>query len=351
MVKALLSHVGVKEIARFTRQFSAMLSAALPMARVLDTLARQSSNIRLRRVILRISGDVKSGNSLSSALSKHPRLFDEVFCNMVSAGETGGFLEKILRDLADHMEEMLSLRRRIRGAMLYPSVVVLVSIAMVSMLMIFVVPSFKEMFEDLGGRLPAPTLFVIGVSNFIAQNLVYFFLLVIALAAAFLWYSRTESGRFMLDGLILKIPIVGSLANRAAVARFSSTLGTLLESGVPILQALSITSKVSGNKVLERSIISASRSISGGKSIAEPLAENAVFPPMVVEMISVGEQTGHLVEMLHKVSSLYQEEIQSSVESLTSILEPIVILILGVVVAGVLIAMYMPMFDLVGQIQ
>ncbi|MFH1760335.1 MAG: type II secretion system F family protein, partial [bacterium] len=279
MVERLFSRITIKDITQFTREFSAMISAALPMLEALNILNRQTINKTLKKIIGEIVDDIKAGNSLSYSLKKYPAVFNDMYCNMVAAGEAGGFLEKILRQLAEYMEDMQKLRRRIKSALMYPAVIISVSIIVISAMVSFIVPAFAEMFEDLGGSLPAPTIVVIVISDFIAQRYLLIFLISACGILCFIWYKQTPQGELLIHSVLLKIPVLGTLLRRSAVARFSKTLATLLGSGIPILEALKITSKTAGNRVIENGVIRASSSISGGRSIADPLEETGVFPP------------------------------------------------------------------------
>ncbi|MCL2218422.1 MAG: type II secretion system F family protein [Chitinispirillia bacterium] len=345
--------VGIKlqDVSRFTRQFAAMVSAGLPLVQCLDILGAQTENKELARAIKQVSADIQGGNNLADAMAKFPKAFNTLYCNMVAAGEQSGNLDGVLNRLAEYQEKAEALRRKIKGAMTYPIIVLVVAIGAVVAMLGFVVPTFAQMFVDMGGELPLPTQIVMNLSNFL---MAWWWAILGATAGglvAFLQYYKTEKGRIHVDRIKLKLPVFGDLERKSSVSRFSQTLSTLLSSGVSILEALNITAKTAGNKVLEIGIMRTLEKIQGGLSIAEPLSETGVFPPMVIHMISVGEKTGDLSGMLKKVSEFYQEEVDAAVEALTSVIEPIMICVLGVVIGGILIAMYLPMFDMVGMVE
>jgi type IV pilus assembly protein PilC len=339
--------IQTRDIVIFTRQFATMINSGLPLVQSLDILAKQSENKALRKVIEEILYDVESGQTLADAIGKHPKVFTDLYKNMVAAGEAGGILDTILLRLATFLEKADALKRKIKGAMIYPAVIFTVAGAAVSVLLIFVIPTFQEMFASAGVQLPLPTLIVIGLSEFLQA----YWWGVFGAIAAFLvlirqWY-KTPGGQLVLDKLILNVPILGPLQRKAAIARFTRTLGTLVSSGVSILDGLEITARTAGNRVIHDAIMESRTSIAGGETISEPLKKSGVFPPMVVQMINVGEQTGGLDEMLTKIADFYDEEVDAAVEALLSALEPIMIVFLGVVVGGMIIAMYLPIFDMV----
>ncbi|HEX3018663.1 MAG TPA: type II secretion system F family protein [Chitinispirillaceae bacterium] len=346
-----LDRVGLKDISRFTRQFSAMTSAGLPLVQCLDILSAQTENKKLSSTVKQISTDIQGGSTLAEALQKHPSIFNSLYCNMVAAGEASGNLDVVLNRLADYQEKSESLRRKIKGAMTYPVIVLIAAILATVVMFTFVVPTFTQMFADMGGTLPLPTRIVMRISDF----LVHYYLLIIAssvgLGTALYYYNKTSDGKMRIDSLKLKLPVFGDLERKSSISRFSQTLSTLLTSGVTILDALSITAKTAGNKVLEKGIFKTLERISGGQTIAEPLKETGVFPPMVIHMIAVGEKTGDLAEMLKKVADFYQEEVDAAIDALTSIIDPVMILGVGLIIGGTLIAMYLPMFDLIGTIK
>ncbi len=342
--------VAIRDLARFTRQFSAMNSAGLPLIQCLDTLAEQESNKRLKTAVEKISLDVQSGNTLADSFSKHKDIFSDLYCHMLAAGEAGGILDEILMRLADYQEKADALLRKIKKAMYYPVFVVLVSVCVILFLLIKVVPIFADMFQSNGGALPAPTALVMNISSLVQMYWSYGF--IAALSGGYLLYrwSKTEKGAFAIDHFLLKAPVFGPLIRKSSVARFTRTLSTLLSAGVSILESLQITSRTSGNKVMEKGILTAIDSITGGQTIAEPLKATKLFPPMVIQMISIGEKTGGLSEMLGKVSEFFENEVDAAIDGLTSLIEPMIIVFLGVFIGGILIAMYLPMFDMASSI-
>lgn len=345
------SGVKLTDLSRFTRQFAAMTSAGLPLVQCLDILSNQTENPTLAVAVKQISGDIQGGSTLADALAKHKKIFNSLYCNMVAAGEASGNLDGVLNRLADYQEKAEALRRKITGAMTYPVIVLVVAIGATIAMLTFVVPTFAQMFTDMGGSLPLPTKIVMGISNFLQHYIFLIFAALIGAVVALVYYYKTDNGKLNIDNLKLKLPIYGDLERKSCIARFSQTLSTLLNSGVTILDALEITAKTAGNKVLEKGIIRTLEKITGGLNIADPLKETGVFPPMVIHMIAVGEKTGDLAEMLKKISVFYEEEVNAAVEALTSIIEPVMIVAMGLIVGGILIAMYMPMFDMIGTIK
>ena len=343
---------GIKkiDISRFTRQFATMISAGLPMVQCLEILSSQMESPEFRKIINQIKESVQSGSTLSEAMSKHKKAFDDLYVNMVEAGEVGGALDTILVRLALYREKADKLVRKVKGAMVYPAVVMVVAIGVTYAMLTFIVPVFAKMFSGLNAALPAPTQFVLNLSNFLRSNSLLLIGGVIALVVAYKLYVRKPSGRLAVDKFKLRMPLLGDLIRKSSVSRFTRTLATLLSSGVSILDALNITAKTSGNMVLQTAIKQAMISIAEGETITAPLKDSGVFPPMVTQMISVGEKTGGLDEMLTKIADFYDEEVDAAVSALTSIIEPIIIVIMGAVIGGVLIAMYLPMFDIVGKI-
>jgi type IV pilus assembly protein PilC len=342
--------VKLQDMSRFTRQFAAMTSAGLPLIQCMDILASQTENKTLAEAVRRISGDIQGGSSLADALARHPKIFSALYCNMITAGEASGNLDGVLLRLADYLEKAHALRRKIKGAMTYPVILGVVAVGSTALLLTFVVPRFAEMFVDLGGQLPLPTRIVMVVSDFLQA---YFWWGIGAIAAFIFVFNRTyktEKGAYYLDSLKLKIPVLGELERKSAISRFSQSLATLLTSGVSIIEALSITAKTAGNKVLEKGLFVTLEKITGGQTIAEPLTDTGIFPPMVTHMIAVGERTGDLADMLTKISQFYEEEVDAAVDALTSVIEPVMIVLLGIVIGGILIAMYLPMFDMINQI-
>jgi type IV pilus assembly protein PilC len=339
--------VTVKDIGVFTRQFATMINAGLPMVQCLDILAQQTEKLYFRESIARVMSDVEGGSTLAESMGRHPKIFNQLYVNMVEAGEAGGILDVILTRLATFLEKLDQLQRKVKSALTYPAVVGFVALGATAFMLIFIIPTFAKMFSDFGGALPLPTRIVIALSNFLRT---FWWALVggvIGMVVTLQRYYKTENGRLTIDRLLLKVPVLGLVIRKGAVARFTRTLGTLISSGVPILSGLEITARTAGNRVVELAVMSTRESISQGNTIADPLKACGVFPPMVTQMISVGEQTGALDEMLEKIATFYDSEVDTAVDSLTSIIEPVMIVIMGVVVGGMLIAMYLPMFKLV----
>jgi type IV pilus assembly protein PilC len=343
--------VNSKELAIFTRQFSVMIDAGLPLVQCLEILAGQQENKFFQKVLATTRASVEGGATLSAAMRQHPKVFDALYVNMVEAGETGGILDTILQRLSTYIEKNVKLKRAVQSASIYPIGVMTIAGGVVTLLLWKVVPIFATLFAGLGVDLPLPTKVVIALSNFIGS--IFGFLIVVGAVGAVVgvkvWYG-TEQGRFALDTIILKLPIIGILMRKIAVARFTRTLGTLIASGVPILEGLEITARTAGNAVVERSLMKVRKSLEEGKSLTEPLKESEVFPGMVTQMISVGEQTGAMDAMLQKIADFYEEEVDAAVKDLLTALEPILIVFLGVVVGGVVISMYMPLFSLIGKL-
>jgi len=339
-----------KEIAIFTRQFSVMIDAGLPLVQCLEILGSQQENRAFQKVLFTVRQDVESGSTLADALRKHPKVFDELFCNMVAAGEAGGILDTILQRLSEHIEKAVKLKASVKKAMIYPVAVITIAIGVIWVILTFVIPVFASLFQNLGGgaALPFPTRVVIGLSNFMQRfSLPIIAALVLGYWFGFRPYYATDKGKRHIDKLMLKAPIIGMLLRKIAVARFCRTLGTMISSGVPILDALEITGKTAGNTIVMDAIMKTRSSIEAGKTISEPLKETEVFPPMVVQMISVGEQTGALDTMLAKIADFYDDEVDDAVSGLLTLLEPIMISFLGVMIGGIVIAMYMPIFSLI----
>jgi type IV pilus assembly protein PilC len=343
---------GVKkvEISRFTRQFATMIGAGLPMVQCLEIMGSQVENKELARVINEVKESVQGGSTLADALGKHPKVFDHLYSNMVEAGEMGGALDTILVRLAVYREKADALIRKVKGAMVYPAVISVVAVAVTVAMLVFIVPVFADMFGSLGAELPEPTQVILAISNFLQTYFLYIIFGLIGFVTGFLFWVKTPKGRLIFDTFMLKTPIFGNLIRKSAVARFTRTLGTLLSSGVSILDALEITAKTAGNMVIANAIKKSVLSIAEGDTITGPLKESGVFPPMVTQMISVGEKTGGLDEMLQKIADFYDEEVDEAVGALTSIIEPVVIVVMGVVIGGIMIAMYLPMFDIIGKI-
>jgi len=343
---------GIKKvhISRFTRQFATMIGAGLPMVQCLEILSQQMESKELRRVVGEIKESVQAGTTLSEALARHKKVFDDLFVNMVDAGEIGGALDVILTRLAIYREKADALTRKVKGALIYPAVVMTVAIGVTFIMLTYIVPIFAKMFSGLGAELPAPTQFILSLSAFIRNNILTGIILLILLIIAYKFYSKTDRGRYNIDWLKLRIPLIGDLIRKSAISRFSRTLGTLISSGVSILEALDITARASGNRVVHDAIKKSVLSIAEGETITQPLKQCGVFPPMVTQMISVGEKTGGLDEMLSKIADFYDEEVDAAVAALTSVIEPVIIVFMGVVIGGILIAMYLPMFDIIGKI-
>ena len=335
-----------KDIVVFARIFATMINAGLPLIQCLDLLSQQEQNKTFAKIITTVKEDIEGGSTLHDALKKHPRVFDELFVNLVAAGESGGILDVILNRLSNYMEKAMKLKSRVKSAMTYPAIVLVVAVAVVALLLVYVIPVFKKLFESMGGQLPGPTQFLINVSEFTQS----YFLFMIGFLAVFVYlfrrYYRTEKGRRTVDALVLKAPVFGPLIKKVAVAKFTRTLSTMLGSGVPILEGLSIVSKTAGNVIIESAIMKTRQSISEGRTIAEPLAETDIFPPMVVQMIAVGEATGALDAMLAKIADFYDDEVDMAVGALTTMLEPFMMVFLGVVVGGMIICMYLPIFKM-----
>jgi len=338
--------VGVKDLSVFTRQFATMVNAGLPLVQCLDVLGRQLEKPHFKKVVQTVTSDVEGGSTLAEALEKHPKIFSDLFVNMIAAGEAGGILDVILGRLAVFLEKADALQRKVKGAMTYPTIVLTVAGGACIFMLMFVIPVFAKMFSDFGGTLPAPTRIVMGLSTFLKS-----FWWALAggaglLTFAFKRYRATEKGTMNTDRLALRIPVLGTVLRKSAVARFTRTLGTLIGSGVPILQGLEITAKTAGNSVIQKAIQNTATSISQGDTISLPLKESGVFPPMVVQMISIGEQTGALDEMLSKIADFYDDEVDAAVEALTAAIEPLMIVVMGTMVGGMLVAMYLPMFKM-----
>jgi type IV pilus assembly protein PilC len=339
-----------KEIAIFTRQFSVMIDAGLPLVQCLEILGSQQENRVFQKILFEVRQDVESGATLADSLRKHPKAFDDLYCNMVAAGEAGGILDTILQRLSQYIEKIVKLRAAVRSAMVYPVAVIVIAIGVVWIILWKVIPTFATLFAGLGAQLPLPTRITIALSKFIGAWWWLVFLLIGLSIFAIFRYHETYSGRRVIDKLMLKIPVLGGVLKKIAVARFCRTLGTLVSSGVPILDGLEITAKTAGNAIVEDAIMSTRKSIEEGKTIAEPLKGTDVFPPMVVQMVAVGEQTGALETMLNKIADFYEDEVDEATANLLALLEPIMICFLGIVIGGIVISMYMPMFDLINKI-
>jgi type IV pilus assembly protein PilC len=343
--------VTTKDILIFTRQFSVMIDAGLPLVQALDIIGSQADNLAFRKVLLAVKVKVESGSTFADALAEHPKVFDELFVQLVRAGEIGGILDTILQRLGAYIEKNEKLARRVKGAMMYPSIVLVVAVGVTVVLLAFVTPTFEKMFKDFGGAMPAPTQFLIDLSHGLTENWYLFVGIPMAFVVAFKAFVRNPRGQELWHAFVLKAPVFGPLARKIAVARFTRTLGTMLSSGVPILDALEIVAKSAGNRIVEKGVLYVRAKISEGKNIAGPLAETKVFPPMVVQMIGVGEATGAMDTMLSKVADFYDDEVDVGVAALTSMIEPVMMVFLGGVVGGFLVAMYLPIFSIAGSIK
>ena len=343
--------VTAHDVMLFTRQFATIIDAGLPIVQGLDILAQQSDNKAFRNTIKTIKQDVESGFTLADALKKHPKIFDDLYVNMVAAGEVGGVLNTILNRIAIFIEKAAKLKSKVKGAMIYPCTIVVVAVAVVTVLLLFVIPVFAELYGGMGKALPAPTQITINISNFFRAYFMYMGVALVGAGVAIKMYYKTEHGRFNIDGLMLKLPVMGDLIRKVAVARFSQNMSILLSSGVPILDGLAITAKTAGNKVVEKAIMTARISISQGRTVAEPLTESKIFPPMVCQMVAIGENTGALDAMLKKVAEFYEEEVDTAVANLTALMEPVIMVVLGVILGGLVISMYLPIFQLGSLVQ
>jgi type IV pilus assembly protein PilC len=339
-----------KDLVIFTRQFSTMIDSGLPLVQCLEILASQQENKAFQEILYKVKESVESGSTFADALAKHPRAFDNLFVNLVAAGEIGGILDTILTRLAAYIEKSMKLKKQIKGAMVYPITIMSIAVVVVGVILVFVIPTFAKMFVEFGGELPAPTRFVIALSNF----LVKYFVVLIGGFYAIVWaikkYYSTPVGQKNIDRMALKAPIAGPLIRKVAVAKFTRTLGTMVSSGVPIMDGLEIVAKTAGNKIVEEAIYSVRQAISEGKTMAEPLAACGVFPPMVVQMISVGEATGAMDAMLNKIADFYDDEVDDAVGAMTAMMEPLLMVFLGTTVGGLVVAMYLPIFKLAGAV-
>lgn len=339
-----------KDLVIFTRQFSTMIDSGLPLVQCLEILASQQENKAFQDILYKVKDSVESGSTFADALAKHPRAFDQLFVNLVAAGEIGGILDTILTRLAAYIEKSMKLKKQIKGAMVYPITIMSIAVVVVGVILVFVIPTFAKMFIEFGGELPAPTRFVIALSNFLVK---YIFLLIGGFYGI-IWlikrYYATPAGQKNIDRMALKAPIVGPLIRKVSVAKFTRTLGTMVSSGVPIMDGLEIVAKTAGNKIVEEAIYSVRQAISEGKTMAEPLAACGVFPPMVVQMISVGEATGAMDAMLNKIADFYDDEVDDAVGAMTAMMEPLLMVFLGTTVGGLVVAMYLPIFKLAGAV-
>jgi len=335
-----------KDVVVFTRQLSTMIDAGLPLVQGLEILGNQQENPTFKKILTQVRGDVETGTTFADALKKHPTVFDNLFCNMVEAGEIGGILDTILSRLSIFMEKSMTLKKRVKGAMTYPIICLCISIVILGVILIFVVPVFEKMFADFGSALPVPTQIVVSMSNFVKNNFLYGIALAFFAIFAFKKFYKTEKGEKKIDALILELPVFGDLIRKVAVAKFARTLGTMLKSGVPILESLQVVARTAGNKVIETAVFRTSDAISEGRPIAEPLEETGVFPSMVVQMINVGEAVGALDAMLEKIADFYDEEVDQAVDNLTAMIEPFMMVFLGGMIGGLVVAMYLPIFKM-----
>ena len=345
--KKLGGKVADKDLAIYTRQFSTMIDAGLPIAQCLAILSEQSESTVLREVTARIAKDVEGGATLADSFRKYPKTFDGLFTNMLAVGESGGVLDVVLQRLSGYIEKAAALKRKVKGAMVYPTAIISVAFLIIIFMMIFVIPTFAKMFQGLNAELPLPTAIVMFLSDFTQRFIIFIVLGIAGLIWAFKRYYSTDQGSKVIDALLLKVPVIGLLIKKVAVARFTRTMGTLLSSGVPILEGLLITARSAGNRVVEAAVLQARNAVMAGRTLADPLRSTPVFPPMVVHMINVGENTGALDSMLSKIADFYDDEVDTAVTALTSLLEPMMIVFLGVVVGGLVVAMYMPIFKMV----
>ena len=341
-----LSRTSEKDIAVFTRQLATMINAGMPIVQALDILSKQQKNKLFKNILNQIKLDVEGGSNLAEALKKHPKVFDELFVNMVIAGETGGFLDQVLNRITSYKEKALALKKKVKGAMVYPAITLAVALIVLTIILVYVIPAFQEIFSDFGAALPAPTQFVIDLSSFTRRYIIYIFLGLVGFILFIRLIYRTEKGQYSLDRLLLKSPLLGGLLRKVAIARFSRTLSTMLQSGVPILQSLEIVAKTAGNKVIEGVLLDARKRVGQGEALAVSLSDSKVFPPLVVQMTAVGEQTGELEGMLAKVADFYEEEVDAAVDALTSMLEPAMMIFLGGLIGGLVISLYLPIFKM-----
>lgn len=342
--------VSAKELAVFTRQFSVMIDAGLPLVQCLEILGSQQDNRTFQKALSGVRSDVESGATLANAMRHHPKVFNDLYVNMIEAGEAGGILDNILQRLASYIEKDVKLKAAVKSAMIYPTSVLVIMSAVIVLLLWKVVPVFTQLFLGLGAELPTPTRFVIFLSNMVQRWILLMAFLAVAAVFGVRAYYKTPGGRYLIDSLLLKIPLIGILLRKIAVARFTRTLGTLITSGVPILDGLTITARTAGNAVIERALLEVRKAVEEGRTIVEPLRSTDVFPPMVCQMIGVGEQTGALDAMLNKIGDFYEDEVDTAVKNLLTAMEPIMLLMLGVVVGGIVISMYLPLFSLIAKL-
>lgn len=342
--------VETKDLVVFTRQFATMIDSGLPLVQCLDILSSQQEKPIFKEILLKVKESVEGGSTFADALAKHPKAFDDLYVNLVAAGEVGGILDTILNRLAAYIEKAMKLKKQIKGAMVYPTTIMAIAVIVVGVILVFVIPTFAKMFADFGGELPGPTKFVIGLSNFLLKYIIVIIIAIAALVMAIKKFYATPTGRKKMDAFFLKAPIAGPLIRKVSVAKFTRTLGTMVSSGVPIMDGLDIVAKTAGNKVVEEAIYGVRQAISEGKTMAEPLQSCGIFPPMVVQMIAVGEATGAMDAMLTKIADFYDDEVDDAVAAMTAMLEPLLMVFLGTTVGGLVIAMYLPIFKLAGAV-
>jgi type IV pilus assembly protein PilC len=342
--------IAAKRVAIFTRQFSVMLDAGLPLVQCLEILGEQEENKNFRAIIQQVRSDVEGGASLADSMKKHPKAFDNLYVNMIAAGEAGGILDVILQRLSTYIEKVVRLKSQVKSALIYPVAVIVIAIGVVYIILWKVIPVFTQLFAGLGGEMPFLTRAVVGASNFVARYSIFTLPLIAVFAFFINRYHKTHRGRRVIDGLLLKIPVIGMLLRKIAVARFCRTLSTLTSSGVPILDGLEITAKTSGNAIIEDAIMAVRKAVEEGRTVSEPLAETKVFPPMVVQMINVGEQTGALDQMLSKIADFYEEEVDTAVAGLMKLIEPLMITVLGGIIGTIVTAMYLPLYSILSKI-
>jgi type IV pilus assembly protein PilC len=342
--------IDTKDLVVFTRQFATMIDSGLPLVQCLDILSAQQENKTFKDILVKVKESVESGSTFADALAKHPKAFDQLYVNLVAAGEVGGILDTILNRLAAYIEKAMKLKKQVKGAMVYPITIMSIAVVVVGVILVFVIPTFAKMFQEFGGELPMPTRMVIALSGFLTKYIVVIIGIFIGIKMAFSKYYATPSGKKIIDRFALNAPVAGPLIRKVAVAKFTRTLGTMISSGVPIMDGLEIVAKTAGNKIVEEAIYKVRQSISEGKSIAEPLAESGVFPPMVVQMIAVGEATGAMDAMLTKVADFYDDEVDDAVGAMTSMMEPLLMVFLGTTVGGLVVAMYLPIFKLASAV-
>lgn len=342
--------VQTKDLVIFTRQFATMIDSGLPLVQCLEILSSQQENKTFKDVLYKVKESVESGSTFADALAQHPKVFDQLFVNLVAAGEVGGILDTILQRLAAYIEKAQKLKKQVKGAMVYPLTIMSIAVIVIGVILVFVIPTFAKMFAEFGGQMPAPTKFVIAMSAFLKRYIIVIIFAIWGIIYAIKRYYNTSNGRKNIDRMLLKAPIVGPLIRKVAVAKFTRTLGTMVSSGVPIMDGLEIVAKSAGNKIVEEAIYGVRQSISEGKTMAEPLGACGVFPPMVVQMISVGEATGAMDTMLNKIADFYDDEVDDAVAAMTSMMEPLLMVFLGTTVGGLVIAMYLPIFKLAGAV-